>query len=116
MSGADGGPGAELRHHTSSPLTDSRVLRDRGLPPCGEYHRPPWATFPTASATADANGDAAASVTCPEGRILYGANYTTTSLVSANAAPLNGDTTYNVTLAGAAAGDVLNVYGICGPA
>jgi hypothetical protein len=70
----------------------------------------------TDTKTADAAGNATASVTCGDGKILYGANYTTDSLVAATAQPVNGDVTYTVSISGAAEGDTLNVYGICGPA
>jgi hypothetical protein len=65
---------------------------------------------------ADATGEATASVTCGTGKVLYGANYTSNSLVKATEIPLNGETSYTVSITVAAEGDTLNVYGVCGPA
>jgi hypothetical protein len=70
----------------------------------------------TASDTVDETGAATAAVNCADGQVLYGANYATNSLVPATAEPLNGDTTYSVSISGGALGEVLNVYGMCGPA
>jgi hypothetical protein len=57
-------------------------------------------------------------VSCGDGQILYGTNYTTSSIVpqaSATTSAPGESPAYTVTIT-AAEGTTLNVYGVCGPA